>query len=216
MKKIITISREYCSVGHTIAELVSKTLGVPFYDRELIELASQQSGLSPEFIKSNEQKISSGLMYNLLLSSTGTVPNSTGMSGGISTKPTLPLPDQVFNAQRTVILELAKKGPCIIVGRCADFILKHSEDIAQNELMNVFVYAPFEERVSHCMERTGFDRSAAEKEIKKMDTYRTNHYSTFTEQNWGQRQNYDLLINSSLLGLEASARLIADIAKQAD
>ncbi|MBP5752199.1 MAG: cytidylate kinase-like family protein [Treponema sp.] len=216
MKKIITISREYCSGGHTIAELVSKTLGVPFYDRELIELASQQSGLSPEFIKSNEQKISSGLMYNLLLSSTCTVPNSTGMSGGISTKPTLPLPDQVFNAQRTVILELAKKGPCIIVGRCADFILKHSEDIAQNELMNVFVYAPFEERVSHCMERTGFDRSAAEKEIKKMDTYRTNHYSTFTEQNWGQRQNYDLLINSSLLGLEASARLIADIAKQAD
>lgn len=216
MKKIITISREYCSGGHTIAELVSKTLGVPFYDRELIELASQQSGLSPEFIKSNEQKISSGLMYNLLLSSTCTVPNSTGMSGGISTKPTLPLPDQVFNAQRAVILELAKKGPCIIVGRCADFILKHSEDIAQNELMNVFVYAPFEERVSHCMERTGFDRSAAEKEIKKMDKYRTNHYSTFTEQNWGQRQNYDLLINSSLLGLEASARLIADIAKQAD
>jgi cytidylate kinase len=215
MKKIITISREFCSGGHEIAELLSKTLDVPFYDRELIELASQQSGLSPEFIKSNEQKISSGLMYNLLLSSSCTVPSSNGMSNGISAKPTLPLPDQVFNAQRAVILELAKKGPCIILGRCADYILNHCDEINKEDLLNVFVYAPFEDRVQRYMEQEGVDRNAAEKEIKRMDKYRTNHYSTFTEQTWGKREYYDLLINSSLLGIDATAQLIADIVKKA-
>ncbi len=215
MKKIITISREFCSGGHEIAELLSKTLDVPFYDRELIELASQQSGLSPEFIKSNEQKISSGLMYNLLLSSSCTVPSNNGMSNGISTKPTLPLPDQVFNAQRAVILDLAKKGPCIILGRCADYILNHCDEINKDDLLNVFVYAPFEDRVQRYMKEGGVDRNAAEKEIKQMDKYRTNHYSTFTEQTWGKREYYDLLINSSLLGIEATAQFIADIAKKA-
>ncbi|MBO4319281.1 MAG: cytidylate kinase-like family protein [Treponema sp.] len=215
MKKIITISREFCSGGHTIAERISELLEIPFYDRELIELASQQSGLSPEFIKSNEQKISSGLMYNLMLSSSCTVPNTTGMTNGMSAKPTLPLPDQVFNAQRNVILELAKKGPCIILGRCADYILKHSDDINKDELMNVFIYAPFEDRVQRYMKDEGVDRSAAEKQIKQMDKYRTNHYSTFTEQTWGKREYYDLLINSSLLGIGATAQFIADIAKQA-
>ena len=215
MKKIITISREFCSGGHEIAELLSKSLDVPFYDRELIELASQQSGLSPEFIKSNEQKISSGLMYNLLLSSSCTVPSSNGMSNGISAKPTLPLPDQVFNAQRAVILELAKKGPCIILGRCADYILNHCDEINKEDLLNVFVYAPFEDRVQRYMEQEGVDRNAAEKEIKRMDKYRTNHYSTFTEQTWGKREYYDLLINSSLLGIDATAQLIADIVKKA-
>ena len=215
MKKIITISREFCSGGHEIAELLSKTLDVPFYDRELIELASQQSGLSPEFIKSNEQKISSGLMYNLLLSSSCTVPSSNGMSNGISAKPTLPLPDQVFNAQRAVILELAKKGPCIILGRCADYILNHCDEINKEDLLNVFVYAPFEDRVQRYMKQEGVDRNTAEKEIKRMDKYRTNHYSTFTEQTWGKREYYDLLINSSLLGIDATAQLIADIVKKA-
>ena len=215
MKKIITISREYRSGGLSIAKLLSEILDIPCYDRELIELAAQNSGLSAEFIKSNEQKITSGLMYNLLLSSSCSVPNGSGMTGGISTKPTLPLPDQVFNAQRTVIMELAKKGPCIVVGRCADYILKHCDEINKEELLNVFIYAPFEDRVQHLMEQESVDRATAEKEIKKVDKHRANHYSTFTEQTWGNREYYDLLINSSLLGIDATARLIADIAKQA-
>ena len=154
-------------------------------------------------------------MYNLLLSSSCTVPSSNGMSNGISAKPTLPLPDQVFNAQRAVILELAKKGPCIILGRCADYILNHCDEINKEDLLNVFVYAPFEDRVQRYMEQEGVDRNAAEKEIKRMDKYRTNHYSTFTEQTWGKREYYDLLINSSLLGIDATAQLIADIVKKA-
>lgn len=215
MKKIITISREYRSGGLSIAKKISEILDLPCYDRELIKLAAQNSGLSAEFIKSNEQKITSGLMYNLLLSSSCTVPNGSGMTGGMASKPTLPLPDQVFNAQRTVIQELAKKGPCVIVGRCADFILKHCEEINQDELMNVFIYAPFEFRVNRYMEQENVDRAEAEKKIKQVDKHRSNHYNTFTEQTWGKREHYDLLINSSLLGVEATAALIADIAKKA-
>jgi CMP/dCMP kinase len=211
MKKIITIGREYGSGGRTIGKLVAEKLNVPFYDYEIIDMAAKNSGLSADFIKENEQKISSGWVYNLLLGASFASP---GMSGGAySSAGNAPLADQVFNAQRKVIIELAKKGPCVIVGRCSDYILRHCEEIDKNDLLNIFIYADMKDKVRRAVENYGLDADTAEKQIKLIDKRRANHYNTFTERTWGNRSHYDMLINSSLCGIEKTADMIVDIAK---
>ncbi len=212
MKKIVTISREYGSGGHTIAKLVSEKLNVPFYDSEIIDMAAKDSGLSPDFIKKNEQNISSSWLYSLLLGASYAAPGTTTISAGINTQaPVLPLADQVFNAQRKVITELAQKGPCVIVGRCSDFILRHSDVVKKEELLNVFIYAPLEDKVKRAIEQKGLNPATAEKEVKLIDKRRANHYNTFTERTWGNRTHYDMLLNSSTLGLEKTAELIVQV-----
>lgn len=212
MKKIITISREYGSGGHTIGTYVAKELNIPLYDKEIIDMAAQNSGLSPDFIKKTEQNISSGWLYTLLLGASYAAPGTTHI--GMNTQnPSVPLADQVFNAQRNVIIELAKKGPCVIVGRCADYILRHCEQINKTDILNVFIYAPLKDKVKRAIEQKGLDPATAERDVKLIDKRRANHYNTFTERTWGKRDHYDLLINSSLLGLEKTAEMIIEVAK---
>ena len=212
MKKIITISREYGSGGHTIGTYVAKELNIPLYDKEIIDMAAQNSGLSPDFIKKTEQNISSGWLYTLLLGASYAAPGTTHI--GMNTQnPSVPLADQVFNAQRNVIIELAKKGPCVIVGRCADYILRHCEQINKTDVLNVFIYAPLKDKVKRAIEQKGLDPATAERDVKLIDKRRANHYNTFTERTWGKRDHYDLLINSSLLGLEKTAEMITELAK---
>ncbi|MBQ3966956.1 MAG: cytidylate kinase-like family protein [Treponema sp.] len=216
MKKIITISREYGSGGQVIGHLVAKELGYDFYDKELIDLAAQESGLSPDFIEKNEQNLSSAWLYNLLVG-TSYAGVSTGTSGHTMAThtPVMPLADQVFNAQRKSILAIAKKSPCVIVGRCADYILSTSDEIDQKELLNVFVYADLNDKVRRAIEQYNIPEKDAKKFILQANKRRANHYNTFTENIWGDRKNYDLLINSSSLGLEESARFIVEFAKKA-
>ena len=212
MKKIITISREYGSGGHTIGTYVAKELNIPLYDKEIIDMAAQNSGLSPDFIKKTEQNISSGWLYTLLLGASYAAPGTTHI--GMNTQnPSVPLADQVFNAQRNVIIELAKKGPCVIVGRCADYILRHCEQINKTDVLNVFIYAPLKDKVKRAIEQKGLDPATAERDVKLIDKRRANHYNTFTERTWGKRDHYDLLINSSLLGIEKTAEMIIEVAK---
>ena len=212
MKKIITISREYGSGGHTIGTYVAKELNIPLYDKEIIDMAAQNSGLSPDFIKKTEQNISSGWLYTLLLGASYAAPGTTHI--GMNTQnPSVPLADQVFNAQRNVIIELATKGPCVIVGRCADYILRHCEQINKTDVLNVFIYAPLKDKVKRAIEQKGLDPATAERDVKLIDKRRANHYNTFTERTWGKRDHYDLLINSSLLGLEKTAEMIIEVAK---
>jgi len=212
MKKIITISREYGSGGHTIGTYVAKALNIPLYDKEIIDMAAQNSGLSPDFIKKTEQNISSGWLYTLLLGASYAAPGTTHI-GMNAQNPSVPLADQVFNAQRNVITELAKKGPCVIVGRCADYILRHCEQINKTDVLNVFIYAPLKDKVKRAIEQKGLDPATAERDVKLIDKRRANHYNTFTERTWGKRDHYDLLINSSLLGLEKTAEMIIEVAK---
>ena len=171
MKKIITIGREYGSGGHTIAKLLAENLGYSFYDSEIIDLAAQNSGLSPEFIKNSEQNLSSGWLYNLLLGSSYATSGSAGISGGaLGGTPNLPLADQVFNAQRKAIIDLAKKGPCVIVGRCSDYILRHEDWVQKEELFNIFIYAPLADKVKRAIEQKGLDPKTAEKEVKLIES----------------------------------------------
>ena len=211
MKKIITISREYGSGGRLIGKLVAESLGYDFYDKEIIDMAAQESGLSPDFIKKTEQNLSSGFLYNLLLGSSysGTANGASSING----TQMLPLADQVFNAERKVILDLAKKGNCVIVGRCADYILNTSDEIDSKSLLNVFIYGNLEEKLKRIEDLYKEPEQAAKKTIQQIDKRRANHYNTFTEATWGDRKNYDIMINSSTAGIEETARLLSEIAK---
>ncbi len=213
MKKIITISREYGSGGRLIGKLVAEALGYTFYDKEIIDMAAQESGLSADFIKKTEQNLSSGFLYNLLLGSSysGT---ATNVSGVVNGGQILPLADQVFNAERKTVLNIAKKGNCVIVGRCADFILSTSDEIDSSELMNVFIYADMDEKLKRIEELYKEEESAAKKTILQIDKRRANHYNTFTENTWGDRNNYDIMINSSTAGIETTAAIITEIARK--
>src|SRR5574344_916887 len=213
MKKIITISREYGSGGRTIGQKVAQLLGYDFYDKEIIDIAAKDSGLSPDFIEKTEQNISSGWLYSLLLGSSYAATGTAGVPAGAQ-NPILPLADQVFNAQRKAIIGLAKKGPCVIVGRCADYILKHCSEIDPSDVLNVFVYAPLEDKVTRAIEQKKIKPEDAKRTVQQIDKRRSNHYDTFTESTWGDRKNYDLLINSSLLGLEETSKFIAEVAKK--
>ena len=211
MKKIITISREYGSGGRLIGKLVAETLGYDFYDKEIIDMAAQESGLSPDFIKKTEQNLSSGFLYTLLLGS-----SYSGTANGVASingTQMLPLADQVFNAERKVILDLAKKENCVIVGRCADYILKASDEIDSKSLLNVFIYGNLEEKLKRIEDLYKEPEQAAKKTIQQIDKRRANHYNTFTEATWGDRKNYDIMINSSTAGIEETARIISEIAK---
>ena len=203
MKKIITISREYGSGGRLIGKLVAESLGYDFYDKEIIDMAAQESGLSPDFIKKTEQNLSSGFLYNLLLGSSysGTANGASSING----TQMLPLADQVFNAERKVILDLAKKGNCVIVGRCADYILNTSDEIDSKSLLNVFIYGNLEEKLKRIEDLYKEPEQAAKKTIQQIDKRRANHYNTFTEATWGDRKNYDIMINSSTAGIEETA-----------
>lgn len=213
MKKIITIGREYCSGGSIIGKLLAEKLGYAFYDKQIIDDAAQNSGLSADFITKNEQKVPSAWLYSILVGATYAAPGTNGAAAGISTG-TLPLADQVFNAQRSAIIELAKKGPCVIVGRCSDYILRHCEEIDRSQLLNVFIYAPMEAKVQRAIEQKKLDEKNAERNIKLIDKGRANHYNTFTQRTWGNRAHYDILLNSSTLGLEKTADLLAQMVKE--
>ena len=208
MKKIITISREYGSGGSAIGKIVAEKLGWKYYDKQLIDLAADESGLSPKFIEKSEQSLSSGWLYNMMLGS-----NYSSNYATATTPNTLPLVDQIYNAQRTIILKVAKESPCVIVGRCADYILHTSEEFADSDILKLFVYANPDDRIKRAIEAYGIPEKDAKKTITQVNKRRANHYNTFTEWTWGAYEHYDLLINSSYAGIDGTADLIVNAAK---
>lgn len=208
MKRIITISREFGSGGRVIGRTIAENLGFDFYDREIIDMAAKESGLAAEFIERTEQSLSSGWLYNLLL---GT--SYAGQSVGAGTQQlgahTLPLADQVFNAERKIILSLVG-SPCVIVGRCADYILRNCGDVPDGDLLNLFIYADLDAKVARAVSHYNIPEKDARKTVQQVDKRRANHYNTFTDDVWGDRKNYDLLVNSSTLGIERTAQMLTE------
>ena len=192
---IITIGREYGSGGREIGELVAK-----YYDKKLITLAAQKSGLSDEFIANNEQRVRSGFMQNLAA--------SAAYSSGFFSSQYLPLSESIFISEAQVIRDIAAKESAVIVGRCADYILA-----GRDNTINVFVYAPRDVRVNRIMARHNMSEAEALKAINTSDKERGNHYFRYTDQKWGKAQNYDVCINSGLMGIEKTAEMLADMAK---
>ena len=197
---IITIGREYGSGGRQIGKALAEKLGISFYDKEIITLAAKKSGLSDEFIASNEQRTRSGLMHNLAASAT--------YHNGFFSGHYLPLSENIFIAQAQVIRDIAAKESAVIVGRCADYILADRENT-----INVFIHAPLEARIKRIMELHNLDEAAAMKEITTSDKERGNHYFRYTDLKWVKAQNYDVCINSALMGIDKTVEMLADLAQ---
>ena len=195
MKKIITISREYGSGGRIIGELLSKELDIPFYDKELIDLAVEKSGYCREIIEKAELKAKSSLAYSL----------SAALGFGDNAGNSLSVNDRLFLAQFKVIREVAEKGDCVIIGRCADYVLRDIPGVT-----NVFIYGETEDRIKRAVEKYGDDASQAENIIATYDKARKNYYEYHTGLSWGECKNFNLTINSSYITEEKAAHIIAE------
>lgn len=188
---VITIAREYGSGGRYVGRLIADKLGIKFYDKDFIEKLAQETGLSEEYIEENEQKMSKFSNFN------------NGYYIGLNNS------DDLFLKESELIKELADKESSVIIGRCADFILKDRKDV-----LKVFIYSNMEDKVKRATEIYGFDKIKAEKEIKRIDKLRSNHYKHYTEKEWKDYSNYDICINSDKLGVEKSAKLICEMVKE--
>ena len=181
--RVICIGRQNGAGGHIIGEALAKKLGIAFYDKNLITLAAERSGLSPELIEHGEERKTNAFLYNAL-----------GEAATI-TIDSVPHTDVTFAMQRDLIIEAARTHDCVIIGRCADYILRE-----QNPF-RIFVYADMESRVRRCMERRTDGETQTEKQmikqIRAMDKNRARYYEFYTGLKWGDKFNYDLCINTS-------------------
>ena len=198
MYNIITISREYGSGGRYVGKLLAEKLGVPFYDKELIHMLAEKSNYSSEYIEKHEDTHVNSLLFSL--STEGVFMNNPYDA--------LTPNDRIFFAQNEVIKELAEKGPCVIVGRSADYILKDRDDV-----LSVFVTCDMENRIKRAVEHYGIAEKDAPKLLKRKDKARANKYNYYTDLEWGEASNYDLTVNTGTFGVQKCAEIIADCCK---
>lgn len=192
---IITISREFGTGARTIGQQLAADLGFAYYDRAIIQLAAEKSGLSPEFIEKNEEKSRNSFLFNLA--------NTAYISSGINLQYTMPVNDRAFIAQSEVIKDIANKENSVIVGRCADYVLQDYPNV-----IRVFIYANREDRLKRVVEEYGFDPKNAEDELNKIDKGRANYHKFYTGTPWKELNNYDLCINTSKTGVEGAVAVL--------
>lgn len=198
MKSIITISREFGSGGRAIGKMLAESLNIDFYDKELLEIASKESGICEELFVKHDENYTNSFLYSLVM---GSYPVTT--DGRINTE--LPLNQKIFLAQFDVIRQLAEKGPCVIVGRCADYVLRSHDNV-----INVFISGDMLHKKRRILERYDIEKNKAEDFIRKTDKRRANYYNYYTDRKWGEARNYDLCINSSKTGIEGAVELMQD------
>lgn len=196
-KLIITISREYGSGGRIIGRKVAERLGIDFYDGQLIDMSAQKSGLAASFVEQTEQKIKNRFLHNLAFGG-----YHTGADYGAAQ---LSLADKLFITTCEIIRDVADKGSCVIVGRCADYVLKDRTDV-----IDIFIYSDKEDKLSRMINEYGVPADKAEAVLAKEDKYRANHYNYYTERTWGDKKNYQLCLNSGFLGVEKTVDIIVD------
>ena len=192
---IITIGRQFGSGGKEIGETVAKRLGYAFYDKEILTMAAEESGFSPSAMQHYDEKPSGSLIYSLYMT-------------GAATSDNLPLNQQLAFAQFNVIRKVAQADNCVIVGRCADYVLREKKN-----LLTVFLHAPMEYRVRRVMAENSIDSSQlAEKTIKKQDKSRADYYNFFTHKKWGDAASAMLSLDTSTLSADDVAEVIAGYA----
>ena len=196
---VISISREFGSGGRLIGKRLAAHLDIPCYDRTIIQKTAEKSGLSPDFIARAEERARSRFHLSIAPIGIGT---PTLASQGV------PVSHQAFFAQAEVIRELADAGPCVIVGRCSDYVL--SEHPA---CLKVFVHADLPRRIQRCVEEYHIPSDDMERRIVQMDRGRANYYNYYTGHTWGDMRRYDLTLNSTTTGVDGAVELIAALAK---
>ncbi|MDK2808186.1 MAG: hypothetical protein PWP24_921 [Clostridiales bacterium] len=202
-KYVITIARGYGSGGRTIGKMLSEELGIHYYDRELLRLASDESGISEELFGKADEKIKESFLYKIMRKNyTGELiaPDSDNFVSN----------DNLFNYQAKVIRQLAEEDEksCIIVGRCADYILKDYKNV-----IRIFVHAPLEHCLDTLQTMSGESRKDLQKKIEKIDKHRAAYYEYYTKRTWDNAANYDLCINTSELTFEEAVKLIQEYIK---
>lgn len=193
-KKIITISRQFGSGGRTVGRELAAKLGYAFYDRELIEKVAEKTGLSPDFIAERGEYSPSkhAFAYSFVDRSIN------GMS----------MSDYLYNEQRRVILELADKEPCVIVGRCADYILRDRKDC-----LHVFIHADEAVRAERIVKLYGETDVTPLKRLEDKDKKRAVNYKYFTDQDWGMAKHYDITLDSGELGIDTCVKILEDLVR---
>ncbi len=197
-KKIITISREFGSGGRTIGHKVAEKLGIPFYDKELVDQIAMESGFAPQYVEEHGEHSPGKSFFSYAFAHQG-VP---GVMNGMSTA------DFLWNIQCNVILQLAEKGPCVIVGRNADYILKDRKDA-----LHCFIHADMDFRADRIVRLYGESEKSPENRLQEKDKRRRVNYQHYTGRSWGNAQNYDLCLNSSSLGIDECVDIIVAMAK---
>ena len=196
MDKIITISREYGAGGHSIGQQVAKELGIPFYDRDILKATVQTSGFDPDMVEHDQEDVSSTNFFFKSICSFADASFSDTQ-------------DAIHDVQKAVILHFAKEGPCVILGRCGDYVLRERKDV-----LRVFVYAPKEWRLEYAKTNPlvkAKDEKGIKDEVEKTDRNRSAYYNYYTQNRWGDAHNYDLAINAAL-GRETCVKMILDAA----
>ncbi|MGN1050994.1 MAG: AAA family ATPase [Acutalibacteraceae bacterium] len=196
-KFIITIARQFGSGGSDIAKALAEKLNMKYYDKELISEAAKESGMDPEVFENIDEQATNSLLYSLSM-------GLYSFGNGFSAMGDLPVNDKLYLIQHKMIKRIADEGPCIIIGRCADFVLRDYPNV-----INIYIHANLEYRKERAIKYHKIDPKRAEQIVNRTDKSRANYYSFYSGQKWGQAQNYDLCIDSSKITPEQAVETIA-------
>jgi len=199
MSLVITIGRQKGSAGIDVGKKIADALGIPFYDKELVAMAAEKSNLSPEALKTADERATNSFLYSVA-------------NGGLSfhglrapAPYDLPINDKLFIAQSEIIKDIASKGDSVIVGRCADYVLENEKGV---DTLGIFIYGSLDYRVHRVMEARGLTQPKAKDYVVKTDRQRRTYYEYYTSNDWGVMSNYDLCLNTEKLGIDGAADMV--------
>lgn len=195
MKTIITIGRQYGSGGREIGQRLAELFDIPYYDKELLKVAAKESGLTEELFENFDEKPTTSFLYSLVMD-----PYALGYNANSFE---LPLNHKVFLAAFDAIKSVADKGPCVIVGRCADYALTDYDNV-----LNVFISGDTDQKLERIIEKYNVPEEKAKDVMVKTDKQRASYYNYYTSKKWGELKSYDLTINSSCLGIDGAVEVI--------
>jgi cytidylate kinase len=196
MNTVITIGRQFGSGGYEIGSKVAEHFGIPFLDKELVTKAAKDSGFCEEIMSNHDERPTNSFLYNLVMDTYSFGYNAAQFVD-------MPISHKVFLAQFDTIKRIADEGPCVIVGRCADYALSERKNV-----LNVFIYAKDEDKTKAVVAQHNLEPSKAREMCIKMDKQRKSYYDYYTSKKWGRADSYDICINSSALGRDGAVRLI--------
>ena len=205
MLPVITIARQYGSGGHEVGEKLAQKLGIPFYDKALIAMAAKQSGLSEEVFANADEKATSSLLYSMVMG------GGYGFGSRIPGLTEMPINDKLFLIQSDIIKKAAQEGPCVVIGRCADYILREFP-----HCQNVFIHADKASRGQRIVAKELCEEKKAPDFITKKDKQRANYYNFYSNNRWDDLSNYDFTLDTSKFTIEQAVELLEDATRKLD
>lgn len=196
MKTIVTIGRQFGSAGREIGNKLANELGIPFYDKELLTRAAKESGFCEEMIHAHDERPTNSFLYNLVMDTYSFGYNSAALVD-------MPISQKIFLAQYDAIKKIAEEGSCVIVGRCADYALADNEN-----LLSIFIQGDMDVKIKRIMEKYDLPEAKAKDMILKKDKQRQSYYNYYSSKKWGMAASYDLTVNSSVLGIDGTVKLL--------